>query len=317
MQHLLLGLYFLLFATGSAGISSLAFLRMKLKSRIVGTLLGIQVLLMLGLALILAYFYLKNILSDGVSAVPFLTGAVSVLSMITQTMLYLLAYRLIAALKTGGRFRPLLRTLAAGSCLLVAGTSIAFMAIQAFPVFAPLALAARGPVASAGTFALVGVAVALVGLSLFTAPLAGEHSATRLLVRGWAWSLFAFVPLTVLEWIGESFAAGSGRGPFSFDFVFYVSVSGVAVAAFVRSLRVERNRGEALRKLTVSDDAAALFGLTSRERDVVPLIARGLSNKEIAAELGVSVATARTHVYNLFQKTGAANRIELLNRLDL
>jgi DNA-binding CsgD family transcriptional regulator len=45
------------------------------------------------------------------------------------------------------------------------------------------------------------------------------------------------------------------------------------------------------------------------------LIGRGLSNKEIASELGISPATVRTHIYNLYRKVGAGSRVELLNRL--
>ena len=45
------------------------------------------------------------------------------------------------------------------------------------------------------------------------------------------------------------------------------------------------------------------------------LIAQGLTNKEIAFKLGISEATVRTHIYNLFQKVGAQSRIELLNLL--
>lgn len=49
--------------------------------------------------------------------------------------------------------------------------------------------------------------------------------------------------------------------------------------------------------------------LTRRERDVVCLLARGLSNDEIAAELSVSPGTVKTHVANVSTKLGGANRV--------
>jgi DNA-binding NarL/FixJ family response regulator len=46
------------------------------------------------------------------------------------------------------------------------------------------------------------------------------------------------------------------------------------------------------------------------------MIARGLANKEIAAELNISPATVRTHIYNLYRKAEARSRVELINKLS-
>jgi DNA-binding NarL/FixJ family response regulator len=52
--------------------------------------------------------------------------------------------------------------------------------------------------------------------------------------------------------------------------------------------------------------------LTDREREVLALVATGLSNDEIAAELVISPATARTHVSRIMMKLGARDRAQLV-----
>ncbi|MQS14382.1 response regulator transcription factor [Streptomyces kaniharaensis] len=53
-------------------------------------------------------------------------------------------------------------------------------------------------------------------------------------------------------------------------------------------------------------------GITEREREVLTLVGRGLSNAEIAAELSISVATAKAHVARLFTKLDARDRVHLV-----
>lgn len=50
--------------------------------------------------------------------------------------------------------------------------------------------------------------------------------------------------------------------------------------------------------------------LTERELAIVALMARGMGNKEIAAELNISDNTVKTHISNLFQKMGTHDRAE-------
>lgn len=53
-------------------------------------------------------------------------------------------------------------------------------------------------------------------------------------------------------------------------------------------------------------------GVTEREREVLTLVGRGLSNGEIAAHLFIGPATAKTHVARLLTKLGARDRVQLV-----
>ncbi|MEU9045493.1 MULTISPECIES: response regulator transcription factor [unclassified Kitasatospora] len=57
---------------------------------------------------------------------------------------------------------------------------------------------------------------------------------------------------------------------------------------------------------------AVTGGVTEREREVLTLVGRGLSNTEIAQELTISVATAKAHVARLFTKLDARDRVHLV-----
>jgi DNA-binding NarL/FixJ family response regulator len=61
---------------------------------------------------------------------------------------------------------------------------------------------------------------------------------------------------------------------------------------------------------TTAPTASLPDDLTSRELEVLKLIAAGLSNTEIAAALVVSNATIKTHINHIFQKTGSRDRAQ-------
>jgi two-component system nitrate/nitrite response regulator NarL len=58
-------------------------------------------------------------------------------------------------------------------------------------------------------------------------------------------------------------------------------------------------------------------GLTAREYQVALLVGRGLSNKEIARQLGLSDGTVKLHVHNILRKLGARNRYALYHLVYL
>jgi len=53
--------------------------------------------------------------------------------------------------------------------------------------------------------------------------------------------------------------------------------------------------------------------LTEREREILRWLADGLQNKEIARELGISLATVRNHVHNMLEKLDVHSKLEAVS----
>lgn len=62
----------------------------------------------------------------------------------------------------------------------------------------------------------------------------------------------------------------------------------------------------------VSDPAAFMHDLTKREREVLDLIAQGLTNEEIEGRLVISSSTVRNHITNIFSKLGVTHRAQAI-----
>lgn len=57
------------------------------------------------------------------------------------------------------------------------------------------------------------------------------------------------------------------------------------------------------------------YGLTKKELEVTEYLKKGLTNKEIAYEMGVSANTIKNHIYNIYKKTDSTSRIEYLSKI--
>ncbi|HOX32732.1 MAG TPA: histidine kinase N-terminal 7TM domain-containing protein [Spirochaetales bacterium] len=77
---------------------------------------------------------------------------------------------------------------------------------------------------------------------------------------------------------------------------------------------IELRERDAARELSAPSPEEADAILSLGELRVLEMLARNLSNKEIAQRLGVSISTVKFHLSNAFRKTGAANRADLVHR---
>jgi len=128
------------------------------------------------------------------------------------------------------------------------------------------------------------------------------------------WSVFVFGTVgfteSAIQMVNELrdpvVTVGAAGGAFLVSTVPYVLFGGVLAYFFGSYLLAE---GRAPRPLT--DDIVNRYGISSREREVIALLNEGLGNREIAEKLFVSLATVKTHVHNIYEKTGARGRYAL------
>jgi DNA-binding NarL/FixJ family response regulator len=66
------------------------------------------------------------------------------------------------------------------------------------------------------------------------------------------------------------------------------------------------------RVLQTGSAAAGVRALTSREREIVALVGKGLSNRDVSERLFISDSTVRNHLTSVFRKLGVRNRMEMM-----
>ncbi len=81
-------------------------------------------------------------------------------------------------------------------------------------------------------------------------------------------------------------------------------------------MALERDRARRQRQAEIATLRERLESLTPREREVLPLVVSGLPNKQVAAEIGTTEATAKVHRSQLMKKMGADSLPDLVRMAD-
>ena len=142
----------------------------------------------------------------------------------------------------------------------------------------------------------------------------GLEATRRIVADGLATRILILTTFDLDEYVYEGLRAGASgfllkdASPEQLIAAIHVVAEGEAVLAPTVTRRVV----EAFARIPVADGElrAALDSLTAREREVLRLLARGRSNAEVARELVVSEATAKTHVRHVLAKLDLRDRVQ-------
>jgi len=197
--------------------------------------------------------------------------------------------------------------LAAGVTLLVIAVQVGRMLVVVWSSPEAVALI-RFP-----AILLISAYLFFVGVIFFRAAGAEQDGTIALLLRRLSVLTLLFAPVSTIFYLLSYRFEVLGRLHISLDFFYFTAWSIIAVSVFLRYLTKPT---ALLDDGKVSPAFVSAYKITPREEEVVKLISFGLSNQEIADRLFVSFTTVRTHVYNIFRKTGVKSRVELLRILS-
>ena len=293
MEHILVFIYILLLLSGGVGVFSMFLLFNRFRTEFSRNLLGVNILF----SSVLFFNFVSVFL---VSVFPLTKSVIRYLypfSFILGSGMYAgIAYTLVRL--DGGRKRLLFVSAAAivgVMCFrLVLGVSGAEGLIRLFRL--PLTTAI-----SAYLF-LIGWEMKRLSRGI------GETSLSALCRNLGVFTVGFAVLSTVFYYVRAGYPLLAGL-PISLDYLFFFVWNVISFSAYLHSLK---NAPGASWNGELSAAFLEKFNITPREKEVALGIAQGKSNQEIADSLFVSFTTVRTHVYNIFQKTGAKSRMDLL-----
>lgn len=134
-------------------------------------------------------------------------------------------------------------------------------------------------------------------------PKADGVEATRLLhVRAPRARVLVLTSYATSDGIAQALEAGAAGA------VMKTAENAELVAAIRKVAAGERYVSPEIQRLMDTDPPVA--PLTERQREVLHSLTRGLTNRDIASQLGISVRSVEEHVNNLLEKIGATNRAE-------
>jgi len=300
VRHFLFFLYILLLSSGFAGITFTIILVKRLKEPVLTWMLAVISLFTVWLMLSLVGYYIELMSFTPVFVDSYFSGITFVLGILIYAGI---CCALISVYPAMSRVWAYLA--ASPLVLLYLYVAAAVLLSSRFPGLSSVPRSVMLPFSVAAT----GVFLTFAGYIFLKGSTGASQDTMRFLLRWLGRLLLIFVPVSLILTAGGLTMEFAGSPTELLNYLVFFIWNILSIAAFIRYLV---KPAALIDEGKVSEGFIRAFGISPREAEVVDLISHGLSNKEIASALHVSFTTARTHVYNIFRKTGASSRVELL-----
>ena len=296
MESVLFIVYILLFSLGCVGSASIGFLHSCLKMPLTKYLFLLFLAFLASVGRILLDFYLASY--------TFYTNIPSWIHVVIGLFIAISIYYLI--------FRILTQMNNISPTVAFAPTALVFF-LQLMRTFVYYVM---GEALSTALYpfmiSLISFYLFFVGFSFYKGIDKNWNHALQILIRKMGILTMFFAPLSALLYISFHIFKLNSLNVISLDFLYLGMWSLVSVSVVLHYLT---------RIGTIPDRTSAdklfldNFSISPREAEVLDLILKGYSNKEIGNALYISFTTARTHVSHIFEKTGVSSRMELVSKI--
>lgn len=156
-----------------------------------------------------------------------------------------------------------------------------------------------------GSLFLFIIAVAALALMLLDRSRPGRNSD---LLKG---VIISFFPLSLFGVLDLLFFLNSPyKLSFLSYFIFAILIYNDTARHYIHLYEPEKLPGEADREPVLTQ-----LAMSDREKELIPLLLEGKSNRDIGEALFISANTVKTHIKNIYRKAGVSNRLQLLSKL--
>ncbi|MBL7006701.1 MAG: helix-turn-helix transcriptional regulator [Spirochaetia bacterium] len=159
---------------------------------------------------------------------------------------------------------------------------------------------------------LISLYLFFVGFSFLRGIDNNVNRAVQKLLQAIGIILMIFSPISASVYLSIHFLGRGGNNLISLDFLLLAIMSFVSISVVLYYLT---RIGTIPKKTTADQQFLDNFNLSPRETEVLELILKGYSNKQIGEKLFISFTTARTHVSHIFEKTSVNSRMELVSKV--